>query len=68
MSDWKLIKQAIIDRGYEPKTSWDTFIANIFLSFEDELEHGNDFGNKFTIEGCMNFVDASGGLKEFDYE
>lgn len=62
-------------QGYEPKIPIDDLIANIFTFYEEEIgyhvsdydtENGN-FDGTYT-EAAQAFVEASGGLKEFDYE
>ena len=50
--------------GYEVKTNMENLITIIFLHYEGELE---ETGDEFSIEGCKQFVEESGGLAEFDY-
>lgn len=50
--------------GYEIKTTIENLITMIFLHFYCELD---DCGKPFTIDGCKQYVEDSGGLKEFDY-
>ena len=51
--------------GYSIKTTMENLIDMIFLHYDGELE---DTGEEFTVEGCQEYVECSGGLKEFDYE
>lgn len=62
-------------RGYEPKISMEHLISMIFTHYEGEIgshvsefdtESGN-FDGTYT-EACQAYVEASGGIKEFDYE
>ena len=48
----------IRSEGYEPRTSMENLISMIFAHYNEE----------FSIEGCIEFVELSGGLQEFDYE
>lgn len=69
MADW------IRSKGYQPKTSMENLISMIFSYYEDEIgthaseydtESGN-FDGSYT-DACQAYVEACGGLKEFDYE
>lgn len=51
--------------GYKIKTTMENLITMIFLHYDGELEES---GDEFTIEGCQEYVECSGGLQEFDYE
>lgn len=53
----------IRSKGYEPKTSMENLIDIIFLYYEGELEETDE---EFSIEGCKEYVEAS-GISEFDY-
>ena len=69
MADW------IRKQGYEVKTDMESLIANIFDAYSEEVdgfwvsefdtENGN-FDGTYT-EAVQAFVEASGGLNEFDY-
>lgn len=52
--------------GYNPKTTMENLITNIFSHFDVEVE--NVEGLYFSIEKCKEYVEMSGGLSEFDYE
>lgn len=58
----------IRETGYQIKTTMENLITIIFLHFDSEIEDNNDYGMEFSIEGCKQYVENSGGLKEFDYE
>ena len=73
--DYDYMAVWIRKQGYEPKIPIDDLIANIFAFYEEEIgyhvsdydtENGN-FDGTYT-EAVQAFVEASGGLKEFDYE
>ena len=73
--DYDYMAVWIRKQGYEPKIPIDDLIANIFTFYEEEIgyhvsvydtENGN-FDGTYT-EAAQAFVEASGGLKEFDYE
>lgn len=76
MCDYDHMAIWIREKGYEPKTSMENLITMIFLRFDcpdnfgeyDEETGFGGFGEEFTIEGCKQYVEASGGLAEFDYE
>lgn len=69
MADW------IRKQGYEVKTDMESLIAKIFDAYSEEVdgfwvskfdtENGN-FDGTYT-EAVQAFVEASGGLSEFDY-
>ena len=73
--DYDYMAVWIRKQEYEPKIPIDDLIANIFTFYEEEVgyhvsdydtENGN-FDGTYT-EATQAFVEASGGLKEFDYE
>lgn len=64
--DYDYMSVWIRNKSYEPKTTMDNLITMIFSHFECEME--NDKNLYFTIENCKEYVESSGGLKEFDYE
>ena len=73
--DYDYMAVWIRKQEYEPKIPIDDLIANIFTFYEEEIgyhvsdhdtENGN-FDGTYT-EAAQAFVEASGGLKEFDYE
>lgn len=55
----------IRSKGYEPTTTMGYLIDMIFLHYDGECEEQN---KEFSIEGCIEFVEESGGIREFDYE
>ena len=38
----------------------------ILLHFDSPDNH-EEYGEEFTIDGCKQYVEDSGGLREFDY-
>ena len=50
---------------YEIRTTMENLINMIFLHFEGEME--NTEGLYFSIDNVMEYVNTSGGFKEFDY-
>lgn len=51
--------------GYEPQTSMENLITMIFAHYEGECEEQD---KEFSIDDCIEFVESSGGICEFDYE
>lgn len=51
--------------GYIPQTSMENLISMIFAHYEACSYDDNE---TFSIEGCIEFVENSGGIREFDYE
>lgn len=66
MCDYDEMAVWIHECGYVPKTTMENLITIIFLHFEGAME--NKEGLYFSIENCKEYVEASGGLSEFDYE
>lgn len=73
--DYDYMAAWIREKGYEPETSMENLISMVFSHYECEIgnhvsefdtESGN-FDGTYT-DGCKAFVEASGGLREFDYE
>lgn len=71
------IEKEIIKAGYMPTTlTMEELIARVVLSFDCDDNYGEydpetgsgGYGNGFTMEGLLNYVEDSGGWKEFDYE
>ena len=58
MTDYEKIVEQIRKDGYIPKHGLQNLVLNVLACYEEE----------FTIEGCAEYVYASGGWKEFDYE
>lgn len=71
-----IIEKIIITDGYTPKTSMDNLIKMIILSFDCDDNYGEydeetgfgGYGEEFTLEECIRYVDDCGGYAEFDYE
>ena len=65
----------IREQGYEPQTSIENVISMIFAFYATEVEENmsefdtesGDFSGTY-VEACQAFVQASGGIEEFDYE
>ena len=57
----------IRESGYQVKTNMENLITMIFAHFDSYNEDCEEYGEYFTIEGCKQYVEDSGGLKEFDY-
>lgn len=76
MCDFDHMAVWIREQGYKPKTSMEHLITMIFLHFDSPDNFGEydvntgfgGYGEEFTIEGCKQFVEDSGGLAEFDYK
>lgn len=73
---YKEIERKIIDDNYSPKTSMESLISMIILSFDCDDNYGEydeetgcgGYGNGFTLEECFRYVKELGGYEEFDYE
>lgn len=65
----------IVDSGYEPETSIENLVHMILLYFDCCDNYGEydpetgcgGYGDFFTLEGCKQYVEDSGGFNEFDY-
>lgn len=55
----------IRSKGYEPQTSMENLITMMFLHYDGECE---EYDKEFSVEGCIQFVEETGGIREFDYE
>ena len=73
--DYDYMAAWVISKGYEPETSMENLISMMFNHYENEIgfhasefdtETGN-FDGTYT-DACKAFVEASGGIYEFDYE
>ena len=58
MTDYEKVLGRIREDGYIAKHGLQNLILNVLAHYEEE----------FTIEGCANYVYASGGWEMFDYE
>lgn len=71
--DYDYMAAWIRECGYKPKTDMENLISMIFLNYEDEIGyHVSEFDTEENFDGtytdaCIAFVEASGGIKEFDY-
>lgn len=73
--DYDRIADWIIQSGYKVKTTIEhltTMIIGIFDCPDYYGEYnpetgGGGYGDGFTIDGCKQFVEDSGGFAEFDY-
>ena len=54
----------IRSQEYKPQTTMENIIDMIVLHYEGECEEQD---KEFSVEGCIEFVDSSGGIREFDY-
>ena len=66
--DYDRIADYIYRVGYKIKTNLEHLINMIMLQFDcvDIYDMG-DYGTEFTIDGCIAYIEDSGGLQEFDY-
>lgn len=55
----------IRSKGYDPLTTIKNLIDMIFLHYDGECEEQD---KEFDVEGCIQFVEETGGIREFDYE
>lgn len=62
--DMDRLADYIRKQNYTPKTDLEHLADMIFLLYDSELEQTKA---DFTLEGCIEYVELSGGLKEFDY-
>lgn len=75
--DYDTMANYIRNIGYEPVTSMENLISMIFAHYECEIEDNEDgyFEIKDTrkgdyslhLEDYICYINATGGLKEFDY-
>ena len=69
--DW--VAAWIQQQGYTPRTSLENLTVMCILHFEGEVEDENSpycpdyFDDGINIDGLIRFVEAFGGLREFDY-
>lgn len=69
------IKNKIVADGYVPETSFENLIKNIVLIFDCDDNYGEydeetgfgGYGDEFTMEECLRYIEESGGYQEFDY-
>ena len=72
---YKDIESKIIKDGYKPRTTMSNLISMIVLSFDCDDNYGEydeetgfgGYGEEFTLEECLRYVEECGGYREFDY-
>lgn len=72
---YKDIESKIIEDGYKPRTTMSNLIEMIVLSFDCDDNYGEydeesgfgGYGECFTLEECLRYVEECGGYREFDY-
>lgn len=76
LCDMDRIANLIIKQGYTPKTSLKNLSEMLAIHFSDAcnedsvffgLEYDED-GMVYNLSALNTYIEASGGLKEFDYE
>lgn len=72
--DLDMVADFVVKQGYVPKTSLENLVVMLVLHFEGEIEDEESwFGPECNEDGTYNlsgleaFIEASGGLSEFDY-
>lgn len=73
--DMDIVADMITESGYKPQTSLENLVAMVILHFESETEDSSsEFFPTYNFEtmlinadGLKEFVETSGGWKEFDY-
>lgn len=65
LCDYDRIAIWIRCQGYKPETSMEHLIDMIFSHYLCEIEYEEA---EFSINGCIQYIEASGGIKMFDYE
>ena len=72
--DMDIVANYIQEQNYIPKTDMENLVNMLVLHFESETEDSSswyfptyDDDLHINIKGLSEFVEASGGLKEFDY-
>lgn len=64
------IADAIVKSGYEIKTTIEHLVNMIILIFDClDIYNGynGEYGTEWSVEGCLQYVEDSGGFAEFDY-
>lgn len=64
--DCDLVANWICETGYKVKTTIEDLVGLILLYFNSS-DTREEYGGKFTLESCKQYVEDSGGLREFDY-
>ena len=72
--DMDYVANYIREQNYIPKTTIKNLVVMVIDHFEGEVEGNSMFCPTYRKNGMINlsklvfFIEASGGLKEFDYE
>ncbi|MDD5980148.1 MAG: hypothetical protein PUC23_03450 [bacterium] len=69
------IENKIMSDEYKPKTTMESLIKMIVLSFDCDDNYGEydentgcgGYGNEFALEECFRYIEEHGGYAEFDY-
>ena len=62
IADW------IYEKQYKIQTNLENLVLMIISHFDCPERYGDcGSGDEFTIEGCKQYVEDSGGFAEFDY-
>lgn len=72
---FSVIEAEVVKANYKPETSMKNLIKNIVLMFDCDDNYGEyspesgcgGYGDEFSVENCMQYVEDSGGFTEFDY-
>lgn len=73
--DCDYIADKIVESEYQVETAIENLVYMILLHFDccdnygkyDEETGFGGYGEYFTLEECLRYVEESGGWKEFDY-
>lgn len=60
IADW------ICKNGYKVNTTIENLVLMIILHFDNPDNH-EEYGEEFSLESCVRYIEDSGGLREFDY-
>ena len=75
MCDCDRIARAAMEDGYKPETDYTNLTTMVLLYFDSPDNYGEydpdtgcgGYGDSFTVEECLRYVEESGGWREFDY-
>lgn len=68
MSDYEVLEQWIKEKDYKVETELDNLIYMCFAHYEAHLQDAPNWAENLEyMDGCKEFINARGGLKEFDY-
>ena len=62
--DYDRMADYITEQGYEPETDLENLITMIFSHYDFEC---TDSGEEFSMEGCIEYINNTGSLADFDY-